>query len=333
MHGLEDVDGRRASVRYRIGDRHGRPLYTDAVGELTVDGDTVTVDTRRGTVRIARATVVAVRAVPPAPPRRASWAAVVHIEELCADAWPALVDTRLGAWRMRAAGGYTARANGTLALGDPGVALPVALDAVRTFAAANTIPPRVTVAAGSRWDTAVSREGWVLDVDHAAGPEAVVLVSGLADLARPVPPSITLPEEPDPDWWSLGLRGPAARSGAPGWDGPSPAVPTAVQRHVLRPPARTAFALARDPSGTAVGQVRATIVEDHLHLSWLTVVPAARRAGLATALVASAATWARGLGARFGVLQVAEHNGPARALYARTGWTEHHRYRHLVPPR
>jgi GNAT superfamily N-acetyltransferase len=198
------------------------------------------------------------------------------------------------------------------------VPLPAALDAVRAFSAANAIPPRVTVPTGSPWDGVVSREGWVLDVDHAAGPEAVVLVAGLAGIARPVPPSITLPEEPDPDWWSLGLRG---------------AAPTPVHRHVLRPPARTAFALARDPAGAAIGQLRATIVEDHLHLSWLEVVPAVRRTGLATALVAATATWARGHGARYGVLQVALHNEPARALYARTGWTEHHRYRHLVPPR
>jgi predicted GNAT family acetyltransferase len=32
------------------------------------------------------------------------------------------------------------------------------------------------------------------------------------------------------------------------------------------------------------------------------------------------------------VLQVALHNGPARALYNRVGFVEHHRYRYLVPP-
>lgn len=320
-----DVDdgllGRRVSLRHRIGERDGRPLYSDAVGELDADGDDVTVATRRGPVRVARAAVVAVRAVPPAPPRRASWAAVTRLEMLCADAWPAQADERLGAWRMRAAGGYTARANGTLAVGDPGVPTAAALDAVRAFSAAHAVPPRVTVPTGSPWDTAVSREGWVLDVGHEAGAEVAVLVCGLAGLHRAGGPwTITTPERPDPQWWALGLHGGA---------------PSAAQRHVLDPGGvpRTAFVLARDPEGTAVGQLRATVVEDHLHLSWLEVVPATRRRGLATALTAAAAAWGREHGARFGVLQVALHNGTARALYAATGWTEHHRYRYLVPPR
>ena len=78
---------------------------------------------------------------------------------------------------------------------------------------------------------------------------------------------------------------------------------------------------------------RAVVVEDHLHLSVLTVDPAARRRGHGTALLAAAARWGRERGARWGVLQVAVHNTAALALYARTGWTEHHRYRYLVPPR
>lgn len=323
---MDHLDGHRVSLRHRIGERDGRPLYSDAVGELTVDGDILTVATRRGPVRVARAAVVAVRAVPPAPPRRASWAAVARLEMLCADAWPALVDERLelpggglGAWRMRAAAGYTARANGTLAVGYPGVGVPAALDAVRTFSAAHAVPPRVTVPIGSPWDTAVSREGWVLDVGHEAGAEVAVLVTGLAALRTgPGPWTITTPERPDPGWWALGLHG---------------GTPTAAQRHVLDPGGtpRTAFVLARDAAGRAVGQVRATVVEDHLHLSWLLVVPAARRRGLATALTAAAAHWGRPHGARFGVLQVALHNDTARAHYAATGWAEHHRYRYLVP--
>ena len=44
----------------------------------------------------------------------------------------------------------------------------------------------------------------------------------------------------------------------------------------------------------------------------------------------SAARWGRDRGARWGVLQVAVHNTAALALYARAGWTEHHRYRYLV---
>ncbi|HEX8582632.1 MAG TPA: hypothetical protein VF640_09890, partial [Acidimicrobiales bacterium] len=128
----DDLLGRRVALRHRLA---GGPL-TDAVGELAdAGGGAVLVHTRRGPVRVDRDAVVAVRAVPPPVPRRASWAAVARLENLCADAWPACVDRPLGAWRLRAAGGFTGRANAALALGDPGLPVSAALDAVRAFAA------------------------------------------------------------------------------------------------------------------------------------------------------------------------------------------------------
>ena len=320
MDHLPALDGRRAAVRYRAGERDGRPLHTDAVGDVAVHPDTLVVTTRRGPVVIARADVVAARAVPPAVPRRASWAAVARLEELCADAWPSVVDERLGAWRLRAAGGWTGRANSALALGDPGVPVPAALDAVRAFAERHAIPPVVSAPMGSPWDRAVADAGWVLDVGHAAGAEVAVLVADLRGLDGPAPGwSVELPERPSADWWALGLRGGS---------------PSAAQRHVLDPGGDppTAFALARGADGEPAGQVRAAVVGDHLHLSWLLVAPGHRRRGLGTALTAAAAAWGRGRGARWGVLQVALHNADARALYGATGWTEHHRYRYLVPP-
>ncbi len=315
---LRALAGQRASVRFRAGQRDGRPLHTDAVGEVALDGPDLVVTTRKGPVRIAAADVVAARVVPPPVPRRASWAAVARLEELCADAWPALSDERMGAWRLRAAGGYTGRANSTLALGDPGVPVPRALDAVREFSAQHGIPPVVSAPQGSRWDRAVAAQGWVLDVGHAAGAEVAVLVADLGELTGDSGWSVELPDRPSDDWWALGLRG----------GSPSPA-----QRHVLDPGGRppTAFALARATDGAPAGQLRATVVTDHLHLSWLLVAPEHRRRGLATALTAAVAAWGRERGARWGVLQVALHNEPARTLYARTGWTEHHRYRYLVP--
>lgn len=175
--------GERVSLRRRVGVRDGRPLYSDAVGELAAEGPDLVVRTRRGPVRVARADVVAVRAVPPAVPRRPSWAAVARLENLCADAWPAAVDEPLGAWRLRAAGGCTGRANGALATGDPATPVPDALAAVEAFAARHGIAPRVQVAQGSPWETAVRRAGWVPDTGHAAGAEVAVLVADLATVA------------------------------------------------------------------------------------------------------------------------------------------------------
>ncbi|WP_433557992.1 GNAT family N-acetyltransferase [Pseudonocardia xinjiangensis] len=312
----DELIGQRVALRYRIGHRDGRLLYTDAVGELSASGPgTVLVQTRRGPVHVDRAAVVAVRSVPPAPPRRASLTAIARLEGLCADAWPAVVDRPLGAWRLRAAAGWTGRANAGLAIGDPGMPVPAALEAVRSFAGEQAIRPRVHVPVGSPWDRAVTAEGWVLDVAHQRGAEVAVLVAPLDGTRNP---RVELPERPSDAWWALALGGP----------------PTPAQRHVLDPGGRprTVFAQVPAPDGTVTGTVRATVVEDHLHVSMLEVAPTARRQGLATALLASVAAWGREHGARWAVLQVALHNTGARALYDRVGYVEHHQYRYLVPP-
>jgi ribosomal protein S18 acetylase RimI-like enzyme len=326
---LDDLLGRRVALRHRL----GSGLLTDAVGELAEDDGSLVVHTRRGTVRVLRADVVAVRAIPPPVPRRASWAAVARLENVCADAWPARVDRPLGAWRLRAAGGFTGRANAALAVGDPGVPAPAALEAVRAFAAEHGVRPRVHVPVGSPWDRAVDAAGWVLDAGHEAGAEVAVLV---ADVDRLVgSPALrshddgqrsgkehdgsevrgmALTERPDDAWWALALG----------------REPTPHERWVLDPDGpslRTGFGLV-----PGAGVIRAAVVGEHLHLSRLAVAPDARRGGVGTRLTAAAAAWGRAQGARWAVLQVALHNTAARALYDALGATEHHRYRYLVPP-
>jgi N-acetylglutamate synthase len=110
--------------------------------------------------------------------------------------------------------------------------------------------------------------------------------------------------------------------------------PTAAQLRVVAPtgPLRTAFLLVHDAGEAPVGHLRAAVVSDHLHLALLAVAPAARRRGVARALVATAAAWGREHAARWAVLQVAVTNTDALACYDRLGFVEHHRYRYLVPP-
>jgi len=330
---MDGLMGHRVSLRHHVGERDGRPLYSDAVGELSTDGDAVVVAARRGPVRVERAAVVAVRAVPPAPPRRASLTAVTRLENLCADAWPAQVDEPLGEWRLRAAGGYTGRANSALAVGNPGMPIAAALGAVHAFAERTGIGPRVQVPVGTPWDRAVEAEGWVLNEAHEAGAESTVQVAALSTLAESDAPtvdsrragrssgqqvSVEMAKRPGLEWWGLVAGG-----------DPSPA-----RMGVLDPdPAlHTAFLLVRGAHGAPLGTARAALAEDHLHLSVLEVVPTARRGGLATELIAVAAAWGVEQGARWAVLQVALHNTGARALYDRLGFVEHHRYRYLVPP-
>lgn len=321
MFGTVELDaliGARVSLRQRVGGPGGRPRYRDAVGVLTESDGKLAVRTRRGPVAVDRAAVVAVREVPPAPPQRAGLGAVVALEAVCADAWPAAVDEPLGEWRLRAAGGWTGRANSALAIGDPGLPIPGALAAVRDFAARHDIPARVQVPVGSPWDRAVERAGWRLDTGHEAGAEVSVLVTDLAEVAAlPVPAAVDIAETPAADWFP-----PELRSGTP---------PAAAR--VIDPGGRprTAFALVRYADGAVLGRVRTALVGAHLHVSMLAVTPQARGRGLATGLLAATAAWGREHGARWGVLQVALHNTGARSLYTRIGAAEHHRYRYLVP--
>jgi ribosomal protein S18 acetylase RimI-like enzyme len=310
---MEGLVGSRVAVRQRVGERDGRPLFSDAVGDLVADATGLVVHTRRGPVRVDPDAVVAARAVPPAPPRRAGLSAIAALEALCADAWPAAVDEPLGQWRLRAAGGFTGRANSALAIGDPGRPLPDALAAVHAFAQRTGIRSRVQVPIDSPWDRAVEQAGWVLDSEHAAGAVAAVLVGDLAPIAAaPVPLRVELPGRPDPEWYREQYP-PAARAVLD--PGGSPPV---------------GFGIARD--GTDVlGRVRACLVGEHVHIAVLHTVEAARGRGVATGMLAAAATLGQERGARWMVLQVAVQNAAARSLYGRLGMVEHHRYRYLVP--
>ncbi|MDN5915730.1 MAG: GNAT family N-acetyltransferase [Pseudonocardia sp.] len=326
---LAALVGQRVSLRRRIRDDDGPgPRFTDAVGDLADGGDgTFVVHARSGPVRVRAADVVALRAVPPARPRRPSWAAVSRLEQLCADAWPPVVRRDLGGWRLRAADGFTHRANSALAAADPGTPVSEALAAVRAFAAEHRIPPVVATPEGSPWSHRVQELGWELEAGRPAGSELATLVADLEVLARTGPadgPEVTFDAAPAMAWWGLFGEGPDDPDAAtrervlvPGPDGPE-----------------SGFGLARRAGpgiDRVLGAVRATVVEDHVYLSRLHTDPSARRTGVAARLTADAAAWGRQRGARFAVLQVALRNEAARALYARLGATEHHRYHYLVP--
>lgn len=324
---LAALVGRRVALRHRLATRDGRPLFTDAVGELADDGPTaVLVHTRRGAVRVARDAVVAVREIPPPVSRRPSWAAVARLENVCADAWPAPVERPLGQWRLRAAGGFTGRANSALVVGDPGRPVPDALAEVIRFAAEHGLAPRAQVPRDSPWERALAGQGWVLDDTHPAGAEVTVLVtelSELVDAAERAPAGVRLAvaQRPDQDWWRLTADDPV----------------TAEQRFVLTAPAlaHVGFGTARAEDtgiGGGIGAVRLAVLDEHLHVARLAVTPEHRGRGVAVALMGVAARWAVARSARWCVLQVADDNTAALGLYRRLGFRPHHRYRYLRPP-
>jgi len=241
---------------------------------------------------------------------------VYQLERACADAWPSVVDEPLGDWRLRAAGGFTGRANSALTLGDPGLPVAAALAVVRAFAADNAIPATAHVVLGAALEPALVAAGWAVDADHPGGGESVVMTGALSGLAGPVPAGVAVSDRVVADWWPLAV-------GA--------AVPTAAQLRVLSGGDQVGFGIARDDLGRVAGIVRGAVVGDLLHIARLAVTPARRRTGLATGLLAALAGWGAGLGARRCVLQVATHNRGAVALYAGLGCRPHHGYRYWVP--
>jgi GNAT superfamily N-acetyltransferase len=229
------------------------------------------------------------------------------VELRCADAWRAVTEDKIGDWRLRAASGFTGRANSALAIGDPGMPVRRALDQVCDFAHANGIPPVVHAVFGSETERAVAAEGWVPNIGHANGHLVSVLIGPLGTGAD----GVSFPPGPSPAWWEL-----AAGS----------TEPTPAQRHVL-----TTGEIGYGVAGITAGAVRAAIVGELLHISRLAVRPEHRRRGLARELMAASGPWAAERGATECVLQVAVGNAPALALYEALGFREHHRYRYWVP--
>ena len=115
--------GMRAVVRHRLADG-----LNDALGEVVaLDESSVSVATRRGLQVVRRAAVVAAKEVPPAPSRRGAphlAVSMADLQRVMVDGWPPLERASLGGWMLRAAGGFTGRANSVLPLGDPGLPLP-----------------------------------------------------------------------------------------------------------------------------------------------------------------------------------------------------------------
>jgi ribosomal protein S18 acetylase RimI-like enzyme len=234
------------------------------------------------------------------------------LEIACSDAWPPVTQERLGQWRLRWADGFTGRANSALAVGDPVITLPEALDAVCDFAHSHGIPPKIQVVQGSPTEAGIATAGWVPDLGHAAGHDVVVLV---ADVKGGAANRDWMLPEPTPAWWELTIGS---------------TEPTDAERHVLTG-GTVGYGVA-EVDGVAAGVVRGAVIGDVLHIARLAVRPEYRRRGLAVRLLEAADAWAAELGAARTALQVSVTNAPALALYGSLGFAEHHRYRYWVSP-
>lgn len=305
--------GKRVSVRRVETGRKGSPEFTDAVGVLTSWNEGVLTITRKNgqSVRIAESSLVAGKVVPAAPARRRGPAASFEeLSRVAARSWRSLESEPLGEWTLRAAGGFTRRANSVLPLGDPGMPLDDALARVTSWYAERGLPAYVQAATGAEGTqellcAELERRGWVAEVSAEV---RIGSLAAVADVEAPDAGSVRLTRVPDEEW--------LARYG-------KVQDPDLARRMLVEGPSVWFAAL---PGGRAVG--RCVVDGRWAGFAAVTVDPEHRREGLATAVMAALARKALEEGASAAWLQVETDNAQALALYDGLGFATHHTYHH-----
>ncbi|MBX9365948.1 GNAT family N-acetyltransferase [Streptomyces sp. WAC04114] len=313
--------GKRVSVRSLIEHEAPGEKFTDTVGVLTSWDNGVLLITRKSgeSVRIAESALVAGKTVPAAPARRRGPAATYEeLARVAARAWRPVESEWLGGWELRAASGFTRRANSVLPLGAPDTPLDEALDAVRRWYGERGLPAYVQTATGAEGTqellcAELERRGWVREVT------AELWVGPLASIAdRGDPAGVVLSRQAGEGWLTRyqrkGVSEVALRVLG---SGPSVWFATVPGESAQAPPA-------------AIG--RCVVDGRWAGFAAVEVDPALRRRGLGTAVMAALARQALDEGASAAWLQVEADNAAARALYAGMGFAVHHAYHHYRAP-
>ncbi len=299
--------------------------FTDTVGVLTSWDEGVLLITRKTgeSVRIPESALVAGKVVPAAPARRRGPAtSYEELARVSSRAWRPVESEPLGGWELRAAAGFTRRANSVLPLGDPGVPLDDALSTVRRWYGDRGLPAYVQTSTGAEGTqellcAELERRGWVREVT------AELWVGGLAPVAdRAEGTGVVLSRTADAAWLARYRRkgvGEAALkvlgSGPSVWFA---TVPGASEGAV---------------AGAAPAAIGRCVVDGRwAGFAAVEVDPAQRRRGLATAVMAALARRALDEGASAAWLQVEADNAAARTLYAGMGFAAHHAYHHYRQP-
>ncbi|MFF4487290.1 GNAT family N-acetyltransferase [Streptomyces sp. NPDC001544] len=315
--------GKRVSVRRLRDTEASEEKFTDTVGVLTSWDDGVLLITQRNgeSVRIPESALVAGKVVPAAPARRrgpsATYSELAHV---ASRAWRPVESERLGEWELRAADGFTRRANSVLPAGDPGLPLDEALAAVRRWYGERGLPAYIQTATGAEGTqellcAELERRGWVREVSAELWIGAPAPV---ADRAEGI--EVALAREADEAWLARYQRKGVSE----------------VALKVLGAGPSVWFATVppdpREGGGAPLAIGRCVVDGRWAGFAAVEVDPAVRRRGLATAVMAALARRAMEEGASAAWLQVETDNEAARALYAGLGFSAHHAYHHYRAP-
>ena len=249
---------------------------------------------------------------------------IIDFERMASAHWRGTEEEWLGDWLLRAAEGFTGRANSALPLGDPGLPLDEALAAVTQWYRARDLPPMIVVPTslqadshGQALDNQLSERMWLT----RPGPAFVMV----ADLPLRVPPDgltadreIQRSPEPDDAW--------AARYHYRGQAHLPP-----VARKVLTSAREQSFMSIRD-GDEVLAIARLSISGGWVGITAVEVHPGHRRQGLGGAITAAACDAAGQRGVSRVFLQVEVGNAGARALYRGLGFRDSHRYHYRLAP-
>jgi ribosomal protein S18 acetylase RimI-like enzyme len=240
-----------------------------------------------------------------------------RLEAVAALGWQAPDQRWLGRWLLRAAEGFTGRANSTLPLGPPDRPLASAVDEVERWYRVRDLQPCIVVPhplprpAGDPLEDLLVARGW----PRRDGP-GIVMTARSADIATPaadVP--VDVRAEPDDEWASLyHYRG-----------GTLPPVAWALFRSA---PFQRFASVRIDGRVAAIGRV--AVAGGWAGITAMEVDPAYRRRGLATAVLAALAGVARAGNVHDLYLQVDETNAAGRALYTAAGFVDRYRYHYRL---
>ena len=245
---------------------------------------------------------------------------VRELEERVLNALPALESERFDGWVLRAAGGYTGRANSAAPL-DPGRLEPAEKIAyTESWYRSRGLPPMIRLTPASQpanldllleeQDYSLRDDGvsvQALDLDGSHSP------AGATEIAEG---SVT-------DRWLGMLAGLQSRV-AQHLD--------AVRDLFSQLPPTSAFAaIGQGTSPAAIG--RAVFEGDDVGLFDVITRPDRRRQGLATDITLALLHWGAERGATRAYLQVEASNDPAQRLYRRLGFREVYRYWYRVAPK
>jgi GNAT superfamily N-acetyltransferase len=227
------------------------------------------------------------------------------------NAWPALQTLVHDGWILRFARGHTKRANSVNAVWPCREPLDARIAHAEALYRRHGLPPifRVTPLAEPELDAALAARG------YASVDPTVVMQATLGDAPAPIS-GVEVTSEPQPHWLGAFAKASSAQ--------PESAAILGEMLGRIVPAA--SFARVDAANGVPCAFGMGVLEGGDLGIFEMLTVASARRTGHAARIIGALSAWARAQGARHAYLQVVADNAPARALYAKLGFSDVYAY-------